>query len=282
MNFIRNDFLTHYLKLLKHPISKIIYRSVIAIVVAYLLLAGGLYLFQDKIIFHPVELSADYQFKFDQPFLEITITSKLGNRLNGLVFSANIPKPKGTILYFHGNADNIQRWGEYVIDLTSLGYTVIMFDYAGFGKSTGKISEEVLYRDSEDIWEWSKLNLPSANFIIYGRSLGTAMALQLASIHSPTQLILETPFYQLVQNRFEFFTPFGLKYCFPNYEYIQKIDCPITIFHGTNDPIIPFEEAIKLKPLLKPGDKFIIIDKGGHKNLRDYQLYHKELARTLE
>ena len=267
---------------MKHPFIKIIYRSIIAILVAYLLLAGGLFLFQDRIIFHPVKLSDDYHFKFDQPFQEITITSKLGNKLNVLVFNANISEPKGTILYFHGNADNIQRWGEYAIDLTSLGYTVIMFDYSSFGKSTGKISEEVLYKDSEDIWEWSKLNFPSANFIIYGRSLGAAMALQLASIHPPDQLILETPFYQLVQDRFEFFIPFGLNYRFPNYEYIQKIDCPITIFHGTNDPIIPFEEALKLKPLLKPGDKFIIIDKGGHRNLRDYQLYHQELAKILD
>ena len=268
--------------ILKRPFIKIIYRSAIAIVVVYLLLACGLYLFQNKIIFHPEKLTTDYQFKFDQPYQEITITSKLGNRLNVLVFSASIPKPKGTVLYFHGNADNIQRWGEYAIDLTSLGYTVIMFDYAGFGKSTGSISEETLYHDSEDIWEWSKLNVPSINFIIYGRSLGTAMALQLASIHSPKQLILETPFYQLKQNRFEFFIPFGLKYRFPNYEYIQKVTCPITIFHGTNDPIIPFEEAIKLKPLLKPEDKFIVIDKGGHKNLRDYQLYHQELAKILD
>ena len=282
MSFIRNDFLTHYLKLLKHPFIKIIYRSLIAIAIAYLLLAGGLYLFQNKIIFHPEKLSTDYQFKFDQPFREITITSKLGNKLNGLVFSANISKPKGTILYFHGNADNIQRWGEYAIDLTSLGYTVIMFDYAGFGKSTGKISEDVLYRDSEDMWEWSKLNFTSVNFIIYGRSLGTAMALQLASIHPPKQLILETPFYQLVQNRFNFFTPFGLNYRFPNYEFLQKVNCPVTIFHGTNDPIIPFEESIKLKPFLKSGDKFIVIDKGGHKNLRDYQLYHQELAKILD
>jgi len=266
---------------LKRSVIKIFYRSTIAIVVVYLLLAGGLYLFQDKIIFHPEKLLTDYQFKFDQPFLEITITSRLRNKLNVLVFNANISKPKGTILYFHGNADNIQRWGEYAIDLTSLGYTVIMFDYASFGKSTGSISEETLYHDSEDIWEWSKLNFPSINFIIYGRSLGTAMALQLASIHPPKQLILETPFYQLKQDRFKFFIPFGLKYRFPNYEYIQKITCPITIFHGTNDPIIPFEEAIKLKPLLKPGDKFIIIDKGGHRNLREYRLYHKELANIL-
>lgn len=246
------------------------------------MLAAGLYLFQDKIIFHPEKLSADYQFKFDQPFREITITSKIGNKLNGLIFNANISNPKGTILYFHGNADNIQRWGEYTIDLTTLGYTVIIFDYAGFGKSTGAVSEEVLYHDSEDIWEWTMLNLPSTNFIIYGRSLGSAIALQLASIHPPDQLILETPFYQLAQDRLRIFFPFGLNYRFPNYEYIQKINCPITIFHGTHDPIIPFEEAIRLKPLLKPGDKFIIIDKGGHKNLSNYELYHMELAKILE
>ena len=267
---------------MKQPVIKIIFRSIIAIIIVYGLLAGGFYLFQDKIIFHPEKLTKDYQFSFDQPFWEITITSKLGNRLNGLVFSANTSKPKGTILYFHGNADNVQRWGEYAIDFTSLGYTVVMFDYAGFGKSTGKPSEDVMYHDSKDMWEWTKLNVPAANFIIYGRSLGTAIASQLASIHQPKQLLLETPFYELKQDRFKFFIPFGLEYRFPNYEFIQKINCPITIFQGTNDPIVPFEEALKLKPLLKPGDKFIVIDKGGHKNLRDYKIYHDELSKTLE
>jgi len=267
---------------LSRPFIKTIYRTAIVIIAVYFLLAAGLYLFQDKIIFHPEKLTQGYHFKFDQPFQEITITSKLGNKLNGLIFSPNIPKPKGTVLYFHGNADNIQRWGEYAIDFTSLGYTIIMFDYAGFGKSTGKPSEEVMYHDSEELWEWTKLNYPSSNFIIYGRSLGTAIASHLASIHLPKQLILETPFYELKQDRFQFFIPFGLKYRFPNHEFIQKINCPITIFQGTNDPIVPFEEALKLKPLLKPGDKFIVIDKGGHKNLRDYQLYHKKLAKLLE
>lgn len=247
-----------------------------------MIIVGGLYQFQDKIIFHPEKLSANYQFVFDQPFREITITSKLGNRLNGVVFSAKTSKPKGTVLYFHGNADNIQRWGEYAIDITSLGYTVIMFDYAGFGKSTGKPSEDVMYHNAEDLLEWAKLNFPSTNFIIYGRSLGTAIASNLASIHPPKKLILETPFYELKQDRFKFFIPFGLKYRFPNYEYIQKISCPITIFQGTNDPIVPYKEALKLKELLKPGDQFIVIDKGGHKNLRDYKLYHDVLAKTLE
>jgi fermentation-respiration switch protein FrsA (DUF1100 family) len=267
---------------LKNPIIKNIYRSVIAIVAIYLLLITGLFFFQDKIIFHPEKLSEDYHFNFDQPFQEITITSKHGNRLNGVVFGANVTPPKGTILYFHGNADNIQRWGEYAIDFTSLGYTVVMFDYAGFGKSTGKPSEKVLYLDSEDTREWTKLNFPSINFIIYGRSLGTAVALQLASNHQPKQLLLETPFYELKQDRFKFFIPFGLKYRFPNYEFIQKINCPITIFQGTNDPIVPFKEALKLKPLLKPVDRFIVIDKGGHKNLRDYKLYHDALSETLK
>ena len=145
---------------MKQPYLKIIYRSIGAIIITYLLLAGGLYVFQDKIIFHPVKLSKNYTYQFDQPFIEITITSHLGNKLNGLVFKANISRPKGTILYFHGNADNVQRWGQYAVDFTSLGYTVVMFDFAGFGKSTGAVSEKNLYLDSEDMWEWTKIRAP--------------------------------------------------------------------------------------------------------------------------
>ena len=211
-----------------------------------------------------------------------TIIYPAGDNLNGLIFKPGIHKPKGTILYFHGNADNLQRWGKYAVDFTSLGYTVVMFDFAGYGKSTGTPSEQILYSNSEDIWQWAKQNQLDTNLIIYGRSLGTALASQLASIHPPTQLILETPFYQFNQDRLKIFFPFGLKYQFPNYKYLPSVKIPITIIQGTNDWVVSLKSAEKLKPLLKPYDKFIVIENGSHKNLRDFDQYHKELAIILD
>jgi len=262
---------------LKHLIAKIVK----IIVIAYVVIASGIFIFQEKIIFHPEELSADYSFEFDNTYKEVFLKTEQESELNGLVFFSNLSESKGTILYFHGNASNIQRWGEYAVDFTSIGYNVVMFDYPGFGKSKGDISEDILYSDSEDIWKWTKSNFPSSNFIIYGRSLGSALALHLAEQHEPTQLILETPFYKLIQNRFSFMVPFGLKYEFLSFEFIQNVNCPITIFHGTNDQTVPISEANKLRRYLDNNDKFIIIEGGGHKNLRKYELYHSELNKAL-
>ena len=261
---------------------KIVYWSAIIIVISYFLLTAGLYLFQDRIVFQAKKLPADYKFKFDNSIEEVTINSKIGHQLNGLIFNPEIPKPKGTIIYFHGNADNLQRWGQYAVDFTSLGYTVVMFDYAGFGKSTGNPSEKVLYGDSEDIWDWVSKNITDTNLIVYGRSLGTAIASELSSKHQPAQLILETPFDKFIQDRLKIFFPFGLKYQFPNYKYLSSVKCPITIFQGSNDWVVSIESAKKLEPLMKPDDNFIVVENGSHKNLRDFELYHKELARILE
>ena len=263
------------------PKFKLLYKSILIIGLIYVLLTCGLYIYQDKIIFQADKLEESYEFKFEQPFSEVTIFTRSNNELSALIFNPDTGIPKGVILYFHGNADNMQRWGNYAVDFTSLGYTVLMIDFSGFGKSTGQPSEEVLYQDAEDTWQWALHHLKSKNFIIYGRSLGTAVAAQLATKHQPQQLILETPFYELIQDKMMLFFPFGLKYSFPNYRYLEDINCPVYIIQGTHDRVVSFESAKKLKPLLKPDDKFIIIEGGGHKNLRDFEKYHVELAKIL-
>ena len=72
------------------------------------------------------------------------------------------------------------------------------------------------------------------------------------------------------------------KYQFANYKYIPSISCPITIIQGTNDWVVSYTSAQKLRPLLKASDKFITIEKGGHKNLREFDKYYEELAKILE
>ncbi len=251
------------------------------LVVGYLFIVTALFVFQDAIIFQGKKLEENYIFDFDQPFVEIEIKSSNGSSINALIFNPVEPEPKGTILYFHGNADNMQRWGRYAVDFTQLGYQVVMIDYSGFGKSRGSPSEDVLYQNAEDVWTWAQHHLKEKNFIIYGRSLGTAVAAHLASQHKASQLILETPFYELAQDRYKPFFLFGLKHEFPNYKYLPQIDYPITIIQGTNDWVVSLASAQKLIPLLKPTDNFFVIEGGRHKNLREFDEYHKILEKIL-
>ena len=257
------------------------FKIILLLVAGYFLLTLGLYLLQDKIIFQATKLPADYKFEFEQEFTEVTIIPRIGHEINSLIFSPDHSKRKGTVIYFHGNADNLQRWGEYAEDFTSLGYAVLMIDYSGYGKSLGTPSEEKLFQDAEDTWQWAQHHLPSKEFIIYGRSMGAAVASQLATQHQPKQLILETPFHQLAQDHLKIFFPFGLKYQFANYQYLPAVNCPILIIQGTTDRIVSYKSAIKLKPLLKPDDEFFTIEGGSHKDLRNFEEYHAVLAKAL-
>ncbi len=242
------------------------------------------YLFPEKFIFQPKKLALNHLFKFDQAFQEHFIKTPNGETLNALHFKSPTPS-KGFILYFHGNAGNLQRWGNYAIDFTKLGYDILMVEYRGYGKSTGKPSEVDFYADAQVVLDWAKANFSFSRLIIYGRSLGSGVAAELATKNTPYLLILETPFDELkgVIN-----TPirpllsiFPSKYNFPNKEYIPKIKCRKIIFHGTLDWVVPLASALRLKPLLSKEDRFFIIEGGGHRNLNEFKSFQEGLAEVL-
>src|SRR6185295_5988752 len=92
---------------------------------------------------------------------------------------------------------NLQRWGNYAEDMTQLGYEVVMMDYRGYGKSTGSPTEQFLYEDAALLYQWAVAKTGPVRIIIYGRSLGTPIASNLAASVQPEILILETPFDEL-------------------------------------------------------------------------------------
>ena len=281
-----NPWLFHlFLKPLKtNNIKKVLLFSLGILLVGYLLLSTGFYLFQDRIIFQPQILPKDYVFKFEQRFEEYFIKTDDGETLNALLFRTENTS-KGLILYFHGNADNLQRWGNYAVDFTSLGYDVLMIDYRGYGKSTGTPDENKYYEDALIVWEWSKKNIPNSRLIIYGRSLGSAIASNLATKVTPDLLILETPFDDITGAVYLPIKPilyfFPLHHHFPNKLFLRHVSCKKIIFHGTKDMVVPLSSAMRLKSLLAESDQFIIIEGGGHRDLRDFEAYREGLAAVL-
>jgi len=254
------------------------------VLLIYVIIGIGFYLLQDKIIFQPDRLSFDYSFTFNQPYREYFIPTHDGETLNVLLFNTSQPS-NGLILYFHGNADNLQRWGEYAVDFTNLGYDVLMIEYRGYGKSTGTPTEENLYADATNLLRWAQTNLPHSRLIIYGRSLGSAVASHLATEVTPALLILETPFDEIKGAIYPIFRPFlyflSARHTFSNKENLLKVKSRKVIIHGTDDWVVPLASALKLKPLLGKEDKFVVIEEGGHKNLRDFDLYHNTLKEVL-
>jgi len=167
-----------------------------------------------------------------------------------------------------------------------LGYEVVMMDYRGYGKSTGTPSEQFLYDDASLVYQWVLTKTTPSRIIIYGRSLGTPVASKLAASVQPEILILETPFDELkgaapvyLQSLLSFFP---LRYSFPTKDYLVHVKGKKLIFHGTNDRVVPLSSALRLRPLLKDGDEFIIITNGNHRNLRSFGEYQLKLVEVLK
>jgi uncharacterized protein len=241
------------------------------------------YLFQKQLIFHPRSLATTYQYRFETKFEEFFLPTPDGEKINGLYFKSN--SPKGIVLYFHGNADNLQRWGKHASDFTSRNYDFALIDYRGFGKSTGEINETAMYNDAHLLYEWALQKYPTAQVIIYGRSLGTAVASGLAAKVAAKALILETPFYNIrsvFETQVPFLKlPFEMHYQFPTDAFVKQVQYPIHIVHGTKDEIVPYNGAILLKNIIKPTDSFITIEGGKHKNLNTFKEYYDCLDKWL-
>lgn len=259
---------------------KIVFRLFLSLLLILAILYTGAFIFHEKIIFQATKLDDSYEFQFDEAFVEYYILTTDGDSLNALHFTST-ENPKGLILYFHGNADNLQRWGEYAIDFTSLGYDLLAIDYRGYGKSSGKPSEKTMYADAESVWEWSKENFNYNKYVIYGRSLGSAVASHLAGQTNPDLLILETPFNNITQNIPPILIPKSYEKLFSNAANLKDVRSKVIILHGDKDRLTKLSGAKKLLPILKPDDEFVIIEGGKHKNLRDFQKFHNTLARVL-
>ncbi len=250
----------------------------------YVIILFTFYLFRDSLIFQRTTINKSFTFAFDVPFREYFITTPDNITINALYFSAPSPS-KGLIFYLHGNADDLRRWGKFAKDFTSLGYDVFMMDYRGYGKSTGYPKEETLHQDASFVFNWVATNIRPARTIIYGRSLGSGVASQLAIKAQPDMLILETPFADFadvipfpLQPALWLF-PFDIQ--FSNLKTLPLVACRKIIFHGTSDWVVPLSSAEKLKPLLGEDDRFYIIPEAGHRNINKYQLYHEKLAEVL-
>lgn len=250
----------------------------------FVLSLAMLTLFQEKLIFLPTKLPQDFQYAFDEDFEEIFLTTDDGARLNALHFKAD--KSKGLILYFHGNAGDLSRWGEIASFFVDKGYDVLVMDYRTYGKSTGKLSEKALYQDAQLFYQYALERYPESDIVLYGRSLGTGLATYLASEHQPQKLVLETPFYSLLEVAKEKFPylPVGslLRYEFPSYQYVQGLMSPVYIFHGTADGVVPYESGRRLYEGIPIDEKqFFSVEGGGHNNLIEFEAYHKGIDSVL-
>jgi fermentation-respiration switch protein FrsA (DUF1100 family) len=265
--------------------SKMIKIAIITFLFIYLIIVFVLFLFQEKIIFQNTTLPQNHVFYLNQNFEEVNLKTTDNHVINALHIKAE--NPKGVVLYFHGNKGDLERWKDIVSYFTTYNLDVFIMDYRSYGKSTGKFNEALMYKDAELCYKYIKTKFAEDKITIYGRSLGCTFAIKTASINNPKQIILESPFYNLsfvARNHYPLI-PYKLvlKYPFNSNKYIQSVSCKTTIFHGTEDQIIPIKSAEKLyKVSNKKNTDLIIIPKGTHHNIMRFELYKNTISTLLQ
>ena len=259
--------------------NKIILRTILFFVTAYLIVVISVYFFQEKLIFHQSKLEQNYVFDFETKFDEINLKTTDNETLNGLLFYAE--KPKGVIYFLHGNSGDLSGWGDVAPYFLDNNYDIFMIDYPGFGKSTGDIKNEKQLLDDVQIgYDYLKKKYSENQIVILGYSIGTGPSAYLASKNHPKNLILVSPYYSfktLSKNKVPFVPSFILKYPLETNKFLQNINLPIYIFHGNEDSVIPIENSRKLtKELNKPTISFTEIQNIGHNGiLKNYYLQQK-------
>jgi uncharacterized protein len=263
--------------------KKLLKRILLFTALLYIIICTALYFFQEKLIFFPEKLSADYKFTFSQKFEELSFKTKDNSKLSGILFKAD--SSKGLIFYLHGNAGSLNSWGEIAKTYTDLNYDLFMLDYRGYGKSERSISSQgQLYGDIQLVYDSLKVKYDENRIIILGYSIGTGLAAKLASSNNPNLLIIQAPYYSLtdmMKHSYSIIPTFLLKYKFTTNEYIKECKMPVVIFHGDKDEVIYYESSLKLKKLFKPADTLITLTGQGHNGMSDNPQYLIEIRKVL-
>ena len=251
-----------------------------AFVFLYVLGCGILYFAQEKVIFLQDTLPESYRFREGEE-VEITVDENIN--LNCLWIKT--PKARGVILYFHGNKGSNARCLHQAERMKGLGYDIFMPDYRGFGKSDGNISgEKQLLRDSQKVYDHVKKLYDENEIVLVGYSLGTGIASYLASTNNPQQLVLNSPyisFTDLKNRRFPIVPDFLVKYPLSNYKFLLKSDEQVTIYHGTEDDLIPYDSSEKLLNIDNNRINLVPLKNTGHRRAIFHKTFSNGLAQLL-
>lgn len=255
------------------------------VVLAYAALCLFYYLLQERFIFIRFRVGPTHCFRLALPFAEWTLDRGPGISLHALYFP--VEGPKGVVLYFHGNTGSLRRWGKQAARFVRLGHAVLMPDPRGYGKSRGPLSEAALHADAQAWYDRVKETFPEQDIVVYGRSLGSGLATPVAANNHPRLLLLETPFANLYDVAYSYLRilPYRLllRYPFRNDKAIRRVGCPVYIFHGKRDTVVPYYSALKLYSLVPSSvqREMFTFAKGHHSDLHRFVRFNRALERIL-
>jgi len=242
---------------------------------------AALWFKQEALLFHPEPLPADTRLA-TEPDVHERFVDVPGARLS--VLELRLPQPKGVVFFLHGNAGNLQSWFTNTEFYRRAGYDLVMLDYRGFGKSTGRIeSEAQLHADVAAVWRDVATRYAGRRVVIYGRSLGTGLAAQLAADVQPDLTVLVSPYASiagLAREHYPWVPPQLLRYPLRTDLLVPRLRGALLLVHGDRDEVIPFDESRKLHALA-PQARLVRVAGGGHNDLHRLPAYQQAVADAL-
>jgi len=228
-----------------------------------------LYIFQSRLVFYP-EIDRDIIAAPSQaglPYEDIHLKISDGINLHGWYIP--VPQPRGTVLFLHGNAGNISHRLDSVRMFHRLGYSTLIFDYRGYGNSGGTPSEQGTYQDAEAAWRYltEQRHIPSCRIVLYGESLGGAVAAWLAARQKPAALVIASGFTSVPDLGQHIYPYLPVRWLarihYDTRESLRTVAAPVLIAHSPEDDIIPFEHGRALFAAANPPKQFLELA-GGH------------------
>jgi len=244
--------------------NKFFYISLSLGLITYFIVLTYIYLFQRNLLYHPSDNSYQRdEINFD--YKEIFIQNKKGIKLKAWLHEKDLVNKK-TIIFFHGNAGNLRNRNYKLNELSKFDVNFLIVAYRGFSGNQGKPSEQGLYEDARSTLDWLKIKgVKEKNLILYGESLGTAVAIETAQNKDLAGIILESPFTSMVELAQKYYPVLPVKFLLKDkYETIKKlpnINSPLLVLHGKLDDIVPFSMGKKLfEKANEPKFKYFIDD----------------------
>jgi len=228
---------------------KYLYLSLLSLLAVYLLVLLFIYFTQRNLLYHPGDnnyLDDKIQFSYKEVFIEVDQDIKLKSWL----IEKDLKKYK-TLVFFHGNAGNLFNRVHKLNELHKLDINILIISWRGFSGNSGKPTEKNFYQDAQKSIEWlNSKGIESKKIILYGESLGTGIAVELAQKNIFNSIILESPFTSMAKTA-KIYYPYLpvnllLKDKYDSINKIHKITKPILIMHGMKDDLVPYIMSVEL------------------------------------
>jgi fermentation-respiration switch protein FrsA (DUF1100 family) len=226
-----------------------------------------IYVWQPRLLYFPFSQIEATPAGVGLEFQDVSLVTQDNIKLAAWFVPAE--EARGVILFCHGNGGNISHRLDSLLIFYRLGYSVLLFDYRGYGQSEGSPSEQGTYRDGEAAWQYliQQKGFAAHEIVLFGRSLGGAVAAHLAGRHGPGGLILESVFTSVPDMAAELYpllpTRLLSRYHYDTRQALAGVNSPLLVVHSPNDEIIPFEHGRQLYQAANPPKSFLEIS-GDH------------------